>query len=223
MARHYCVVFTGPSLSWSEATAIDKRLRCCPPARRGDIAKAAKTGVKIIGLIDGVFYDRAAVSHREIINAMRSGATVIGGASMGALRASELDGFGMIGVGKIYECFKAGVIEADDEVAVAYNPVTFAPVSDPLVNIRAGLQMIEKASIVSKDTREILLALAQSSFYVERSFPSLLKGAEQRRVISGRTRNEIETFLAHRDYDLKRRDAVLTVQKVARFCEQRSV
>ena len=28
----------------------------------------------------------------------------------------------MIGVGKIYTCFKEGVIEADDEVAVAVQP-----------------------------------------------------------------------------------------------------
>jgi len=110
--------------------SIDHRLKCCPPAVRGDISKKAKAGTKIIGLIDGVFFNRAAVSHREIIGAMKSGATIVGGSSMGALRASELDSFGMIGVGKIYTCFKQGVIEADDEVAVAYNPITYEPVSD---------------------------------------------------------------------------------------------
>jgi TfuA protein len=221
MAKHHCVVFTGPSLSWSEVTSIDSQLRCCPPAARGDIAKAAKAGAQIIGLIDGVFYDRAAVSHREIIDVMQSGVTVVGGASMGALRASELDSFGMIGVGKIYTCFKQGVIEADDEVAVAYNPVTFAPLSDPLVNIRVALHSLAKASIVNSDTSDALLELAQSFFYVERSFPLLLKRAEQRGLISGRNRTDIETFLASHDCDLKKRDAKLTVHEVLRFCEQR--
>jgi hypothetical protein len=221
MAKHNCVIFTGPSLSWSEATSLDKGLRCCPPAVRGDISKTAKTGVKIIGLIDGVFYNRAAVSHREIIGVMQSGVTVVGGSSMGALRASELDSFGMIGVGKIYRCFKEGVIEADDEVAVAYNPVTFAPVSDPLVNIRVAMHSLLKASIVTNDTSNALLNLAKSFFYVERSLSLLLKTAELKGLINGRDRDEIEAFLANHDYDLKKRDAKLVVQEVVRFFDKR--
>lgn len=221
MAKHDCVIFTGPSLSWAQATSLHRGLRCCPPAVRGDISKAAKAGVKIIGLIDGVFYDRAAVSHREIIGVMQSGVTVVGGSSMGALRASELDSFGMIGVGKIYNCFKEGVIEADDEVAVAYNPVTFAPVSDPLVNIRAALHSLLKASIVNNDTISALLNLTKSFFYMERSFPLLLKTAELKGLINDRDRDDIETFLASHDCDLKQRDAKLVVQEVVRFRDQR--
>jgi len=221
MAKHDCVIFTGPSLSWSEATSLYKGLQCCPPAVRGDISKTAKNGVKIIGLIDGVFYNRAAVSHREIIAVMKSGVTVMGGSSMGALRASELDSFGMIGVGKIYTCFKEGVIEADDEVAVAYNPVTFTPLSDPLVNIRAALHLLSEALIVNTDTNKALLNLAKSLFYMERNFPLLLKTAELRGLISSSDRDDIGLFLASNDYDLKKRDAKLVIQEVVRFCDQR--
>ena len=78
MAKCNCVIFTGPSLPWSEVTLVDQRIRCCPPAVRGDISKAAKAGVTIIGLIDGVFFNRAAVSHREIIEAIKLGVTVVG-------------------------------------------------------------------------------------------------------------------------------------------------
>jgi hypothetical protein len=35
----------------------------------------------------------------------------------------------MIGVGRVYEWYRDGVIEDDDEVAVATNPDTFEPVS----------------------------------------------------------------------------------------------
>jgi hypothetical protein len=86
MAKCDCVIFTGPSLPWSEVASVDQRIRCGPPAVRGDISKASKTGVTIIGLIDGVFFNRAAVSHREIIEAIKLGVTVVGGSSMGALR-----------------------------------------------------------------------------------------------------------------------------------------
>jgi hypothetical protein len=201
-------------------TAVDQRISCCPPAVRGDISKAAKTGISIIGLIDGVFFNRAAVSHREIIGAIKSGVTVVGGSSMGALRASELDSFGMIGVGKIYTCFKEGVIEADDEVAVAYNPITYEPVCDPLINIRVALHSLLDASIVDSDTSNALLTLAKSFFYMERSFPLVLKTAELRGQIGSDDRTKIETFLASHDYDLKKRDAKLVVQEVVTFCDR---
>ena len=222
MAKDNCVVFSGPSLSWSEVASIDRLLPCCPPAKRGDISEIAEEGVEIIGLIDGVFYDRAAVSHREILDVMQSGVTVVGGSSMGALRASELDSFGMVGVGKIYKCFKQGILEADDEVAVAYNPVTFEPVSEPLVNIRVALYLLEKASILSTDTRDVLLKLAQSLFYMDRSLPLMLRMAERRELINDRERHDIEAFLASCDYDLKKRDAKLVVHEVVKVREQRS-
>ncbi len=207
-------------MSWSEVASIDERLTCCPPAARGDISKTAKAGIKIIGLIDGVFFNRAAVSHREIIDAMKSDVTVVGGSSMGALRASELDSFGMIGVGKIYTCFKERVIEADDEVAVAFNPITYEPVSDPLINIRVALHSLVEASMINSDTSNALLKLAKNFFYMERSFPTLLKTAELKGLIDKGDRNKIDTFLASHDYDLKKRDAKLVVQEVVRCCDR---
>ncbi len=36
-----------------------------------------------MGIIDGIFFDRAAVGHREIISALNAGVRVVGGASMG--------------------------------------------------------------------------------------------------------------------------------------------
>jgi TfuA protein len=220
MAKCTCVIFTGPSLSWSEVTTVDQRIRCCRPAVRGDISNAAKAGIKIIGLIDGVFFNRAAVSHREIIDAIKSGVTVVGGSSMGALRASELDGFGMIGVGKIYSCFKEGIIEADDEVAVAYNPITYEPVSDPLVNIRVALRSLLNASIVNSATSNALLNLAKSFFYLERTLQLVLKTAELRGLIDNSDRNKIQTFLESHDYNLKKQDAKLVVQEVVRFYDR---
>ncbi len=208
MATDDCVVFTGPSLTCKEAIAVDKRLICRPPAIRGDVWRAAQTGARFIALIDGVFYDRAAVAHREIIDAIRSNVTVVGGGSMGALRASELDNFGMIGVGRIYRCFKEGSIEADDEVAVGYNPSTFEPVSEPLVNIRVALHMLVEAHLIDRHVRDELLAIVKGQFYLDRSVGALLKIAERQSVITGQKAYEIEAFLANKNFDLKRADAL---------------
>ncbi len=208
MATEDCIVFTGPSLSCQDVVALDTRLICRPPAARGDVWRAAQAGARFIGLIDGVFYNRAAVSHREIIKTLQSHVTVIGGSSMGALRASELDDYGMIGVGKIYTCFKEGFIEADDEVAVGFNPVTFEPVSEPLVNIRFALHMLVEARLITRRQEDELLAIAKAQFYLDRRMQTLLKIAEQRLVITSQEAREVDAFLAHKDVDLKRADAL---------------
>ena len=136
------IVYLGPSLSLEKAKTIltaDYR----PPIRRGDLKKAVRDGAKIIGIIDGTFFNDSPVGHKEILAVLKKGITVVGGSSMGALRASELDVFGMVGVGRIYECYRSARIEADDEVAVTYSPVTGEQLSEPLVNVRYQLKAAE--------------------------------------------------------------------------------
>ncbi|MDD1646541.1 MAG: TfuA-related McrA-glycine thioamidation protein, partial [Methanomicrobiales archaeon] len=75
------VVFLGPSLDRAEAARIlDAHYR--PPAARGDLSRAAEEGARIIGLIDGVFFQESAVGHREILYAIQKGARVVGASSM---------------------------------------------------------------------------------------------------------------------------------------------
>lgn len=79
---------------------------------------------RIIGIIDGVFFEDAAVGHREVLEVMKHGITVVGASSMGALRAAELEPFGMIGIGEIFRMYRDGIIESDDEVALMCDPTT---------------------------------------------------------------------------------------------------
>src|SRR6185503_9427900 len=112
-------LFTGPSLSAEEGKKeLDAIYR--PPAAQGDVYRAALDAPRAIGIIDGYFERIPSVSHKEVLWAMAQGIHVFGSASMGALRAAELAAFGMEGVGVIYEAFKRGELDADDEVAVAH-------------------------------------------------------------------------------------------------------
>ena len=43
---------------------------------------------------------------------------------------------GMQGVGQIFQWYRSGKIEAEDEVALVFDPKTFKPISEPLVNMR---------------------------------------------------------------------------------------
>ncbi|HSN28898.1 MAG TPA: TfuA domain-containing protein, partial [Kofleriaceae bacterium] len=131
------IVFVGPTLR--DVTLAGAEVR--PPAGVGDVLRASRERVQRIAIIDGYFERMAAVWHKEILVALDRGIEVWGAASMGALRAAELDVFGMRGVGTIYRAFKRGELVRDDEVAVAHLPgeVGYRPVSDALVNLRDGL------------------------------------------------------------------------------------
>src|SRR5512137_1082988 len=111
------VVFLGPSLPIEKAYQI-LQAEYRSPAKRGDIFRASEEGAEIICLIDGVFFQECSVAHKEVIYALEAGAKVLGASSMGALRASELDVYGMEGVGAIYKAYKSGQLVSDDEVAL---------------------------------------------------------------------------------------------------------
>ncbi len=76
---------------------------------------------------------------------------------MGALRAAETYSFGMIGVGEVFRMFRDGVLDGDDEVALAYDRESYAHYSEPLVNIRRGLEMAEGAGIIEERERNDLV------------------------------------------------------------------
>jgi hypothetical protein len=211
------VVFLGPSLSHQEANAILGGAEYRLPAGRGDIVGAANDGADAIGLIDGVFYQHAAVSHREILYAIKEGITVVGGSSMGALRASELDVYGMIGVGKIYKWYKDGTINSDDEVALAFNPETLAPISEPLVNIRATLEGLLKRKYVGEEEGEIILRAAKAVPFQLRNYQRIFQRAMVIGLDKARGRILLDRMKEKR-VDQKRLDAIEVLNKLKELC-----
>lgn len=177
------VVFLGPSLAVAEARAI-LDADYLPPARRGDIAAAVARGAETVVLIDGYFEQVPAVWHKEILWALSRGVRVCGAASMGALRAAELAPFGMLGVGRVFEAYRAGrfapfadPFEDDDEVAVVHGPAaTGYAGTEALVDIRATLAAAEVAGAIDAGERDRLAAAAKGTFYKRRTWAALLDG-----------------------------------------------
>lgn len=164
------VVFLGPTLAHDEArTVLDAEF--LPPAAHGDVLRAALRRPQAIGIVDGVFEHAPAVWHKEVLFALSEGIHVYGAASMGALRAAELDRFGMRGIGEIYRAYAEGVLEDDDEVAVAHAGVEdgFRAMSDPMVDIRATLDAAVSNGIASERTAATIAAQIKATFYPKRS------------------------------------------------------
>ncbi len=128
-------VFLGPTMPHEDAGEfLEADYR--PPIVQGDIEKAWADGVEVIGIIDAAFVQTYTATPSELLQSLRRGIVLFGAASAGALRAVELDRFGMRGVGSVYRQFKAG-FEAEDELAVAFDPESLRPMSEAMVNVRA--------------------------------------------------------------------------------------
>ncbi|MFV8750618.1 TfuA-related McrA-glycine thioamidation protein [Nannocystaceae bacterium ST9] len=208
------VIYVGPSLQVSDARAIlDADYR--PPVRRGDIADLMKSPPKLVGIIDGKFFQSFAISPKEILPALEAGVTILGSSSMGALRAVELHRYGMIGVGRIFELFHTRVLEADDEVAMAFDPDSGKPVSVPMVNIRLALEQAVSDGVVSAESGATLRELVRAVYFPNRSYPMMLSLAEGR--IPESERLALRAWLKERSPDAKRDDAILLLHEVRRL------
>jgi len=210
------IIYLGPSLPLEEAKNIlssdkNREVIYAPPIRRGDIPKAVSEDFDIIGIIDGVFFRESAVSPRELMEVLKSGIKIYGASSMGALRASELDRYGMIGVGKIYQWYRNGTFNSDDEVALSFDSEEFIPISEPLVNIRETIKKAADENIISLEESEILFKSAKSLYFPERQWDKIIKNSEK---TLGSILSNFSVFVKYNRVDIKREDAVLLLKKI---------
>jgi hypothetical protein len=172
-------VFLGPSLAESSARA-ELDAVYLPPVSEGDVYRLWRRRPRAIGIVDGYFQHVPAVWHKEIMWVMERGVHVFGAAGLGALRAAELDAFGMRGVGRVYQAFRDGTLDRDDEVAVGHGSAEdeYRARSEAMVNIRKTLQAAHDQGIISAATQQALIRAGTALFYQERTWPALLATAE---------------------------------------------
>ena len=202
------IIFAGPSLPPAARRADTPDIEWRPPVQQGDVARAAQTAPDVIGIVDGYFEIVPTVWHKEILWAMAQGIPVFGAASIGALRAAELDVFGMRGIGRIYEAFRDGILEDDDEVAVLHGPeeLGYPPLTEAMVNMRASFDEAMRIGVLVPDVAAQLTEIAKSLFYKERTWDAVL----QRAAASGLSATPLADFAAWLPFnriDQKRRDA----------------
>ena len=212
------VVFLGPSLDLEAARLILPDAKFLPPASRSDIEKAVSDGFDTICLIDGVFFEQCSVGHREILVALRQGVQVFGASSMGALRASEMHSFGMVGIGQVYDLYKKNILESDDEVALVCDPFSNQPLSEALVNIRATLKKAKSASVLTLKEENLFLETAAEIYYPERTYDFLIEKVRKSGTISDFSIVEFEKWIqAGNAADIKKEDAVLLLEHIRKL------
>lgn len=173
------VVFVGPTIAVDEARATLEAVYL-PPAEQGSVYAAFMDfRPRIMAIIDGAFQQVPAVRHKEILWAIANGVVVFGAASMGALRAVELEPFGMRGVGLIYRWLRRAVLADDDEVAVSVSPAALGsrPLSEALINMRLTLRRAELSCVISGTERRALERRCTELHFSVRSYERLFETA----------------------------------------------
>jgi hypothetical protein len=198
------VIFTGPSLHPDEAARLIGAT-ILPPIKRGDLAPLVRFDPEVIAIIDGEFFQSLSVSPKEILPFLERGVRVYGASSMGALRAVELERYGMVGIGRVFRLFRMGILECDDEVALAYSPTSYEAVSEPLVNSRYALRSAVCAGILSRSEAGQIITSLKVAWFPDRTRSLMLQIA--REVLGPGRSAGLGEFLARQRIDVKHADA----------------
>lgn len=210
-------LFIGPTIGAAEVrglcAGLPAELELLPPVQQGDILRLAARPPDVIGIIDGLFFQVPSVLHKEILLMLSQGVRVLGASSLGALRAAELDVFGMEGVGEVYRMYQQQIVDGDDEVAVLHTDHHdgFRALTEPLVGIRYNLRRARRRRLVSAATAAAVLAQARRLHFSRRTYLGILKGV----AAPAEELEALRQFFRSEAVDIKRQDARALVQSVA--------
>jgi TfuA protein len=212
------IVFIGPSLDIGKAKRIfDADYR--PPAKKGDFLRLmnciSDDHRVIVGLVDGLFLQDYPPTPIEVFQlVVKKNMLVVGGASLGALRAVELEKYGMIGIGKIFELYKKNTIAADDEVAVTFAPENQQLQSEAMVDIRYNLFVALRKGVIDKNTRRAAVKVAKSIYFPDRNYEVIVNETKRRYPSSSDYLESFRSYISENRQSLKEKDAIKLVNYV---------
>lgn len=210
------IIFLGPSLSHEKARKIfDADYR--PPARKGDFLRLAADFDVVemaIGFVDGVFLQDYPPTPIEVYHlARKNGVLLVGAASLGALRAVELEKFGMVGIGKIFQLYKTGKVNADDEVAVTFaSEGDYQLQSEAMIDIRYNLYLAHKKGVINEKAKSMLIRLAKEIYFPHRKYTYILEEARNRYPMLESEINSFGSYIRSNRKSLKEMDAIRLVK-----------
>ncbi|MEU6997264.1 TfuA-like protein [Nonomuraea sp. NPDC046570] len=208
------VVFAGPSIEPEACARFPVELRA--PVRRGDIDAlvAEETPPDRIGIVDGQFLQGLMLSPKEVLRAMDDhGVQVYGSSSLGALRAAELAGHGMKGVGQVFELYHSGRVDADDEVAITFDPDSLRALCEPMVNIRIAMAAAAQSGAVTAELADAALDIAKTLYFPDRTYARVLH--ELAAQAGEAELRDLRAFLENGAPNAKRADAITLLEEIS--------
>jgi|GEM_PF-6863324 len=209
MALNRIVVTLGPSLRAEEACDIVPSAVVVPPIAAGDAGTYGLTSGDTLVVLDGLFLSSRAVRHKELLELLERGITVVGASSMGALRAAELDRQGVIGIGHVYREYASGRIVSDDEVALTHDESTYRALTYPMVDLRFALRSAVRSGSMTAHTARAVADDLVSIYFALRSKEAVHRVLAAHAAQGMRFPPSAMTeSLTHPSGSIKRRDAI---------------
>jgi hypothetical protein len=210
-------VFVGPTLAGRDVLEILPGAVLHPPIEHGDLLRLRPRRDDVVVIIDGFYHQRASVRHKEILALLADGVVVLGCSSMGALRAAELDEYGMIGNGAVYRMYSDGVLDADDEVAVVHTPAPdYRSLTVPSVVVRHRVAAAVRSGVLSDAEGMSIIDVARAVHYTERSWQAIWRAADTTDSLADALARLRQFVESNREaVDIKAEDARDTLHKIA--------
>ena len=212
------IAFAGPSLPQSPDLTwkpLLEEVQIRPPAQDGDITAALDEEPQVLVLLDGYYFDGCdhlvpAVKPQELLSALDAGVQIIGAASMGAIYATELNQYGIVGVGQVFEWFRDGILQGNDELIILHLPQEFGyqGITVAVVEVRYALQQLVGDRVLSSTDAQLLIEAIKAQPFTERSLDVILQLACS---LLDKTTSEL-LRLALASNSVKRSDAKLALQ-----------
>jgi TfuA protein len=221
------IIFLGPSLNHEKARKIfDADYRA--PARKGDFLRLAAdfdVAEMAVGFVDGVFLQDYPPTPIEVYHlARKNGVLLVGAASLGALRAVELEKFGMVGIGKIFRLYKTGKLNADDEVAVTFSSEgDYQLQSEAMIDIRYNLYLAHKKGFISEKAKSLLVKLAKEIYFPHRKYTYILEEARSKYPMLESEINSFDRYIRSNRKSLKEMDAIKLVKYLKKRYESTTI
>jgi hypothetical protein len=207
------LVFAGPTISSQEIGRHLDDAVVLPPPAQGDVLSALERyRPQAMGIIDTAFPRSAWVS--EIHYALRSGVAVYGAGGQGALRAVELQVYGMQGCGAVFAAFASG--KRSDDAALLRDFVEqdggFVAASESLVDVTATLQAAHHQGVLSTTAFDRTLQQAGRLHWKERTWDRILLPAL---FADPDSHAAMQRWLADNPWSLQQQDAIAMLQAMA--------
>lgn len=157
-------IFIGPS---GRGVPHPEGVDIFSPARLGSVHQAVLAGYERIALVDAYFGNVPSVWHKELLYAIAKGREVWGSSSTGAIRAAELDTYGMHGIGAAYRLFRRGALTDEDEPCLLHGDRStgYIQLTYPMLNVRCTLRKMRRSHLIEAVAeRDIAAALKKIHF-----------------------------------------------------------
>ncbi len=214
------VLYAGPSLYGIKESLVEG-ITLKGPCKQSDLFEdLTDKDIENIIVADGLYKTIPAPWHKEFLLTLEAGKNIYGVSSLGALRASELDCFGMKGYGKIYEYFKNGIRD-DSDVALLHmgEDEGWKPTTVAFVEIYFWLNHLEDVGMIDREIKSILIEREKLCYFEQRTWGKIKKDMEA--LIGKEASNRcVDRFQSQKRNDL---ESLLTLYRLGELGKSNTV